>query len=125
AAGTTTWNAVGTAVGMAGTRVRRQLLEIAAQELEADPRDLAIDEGEVHVRGVRSRGVSIAELAERSLRYDTRYRPLYGQGQVAALDQSPMFTVHVARVAVDTDTGGWNLTGYGQCRTSAMRSTRC
>jgi len=112
AAGSKTVYALGTAVGMAVASVRRQLLEIAAQELEADPRDLVIDQGEVHVRGVRSRGVSIAELAERSLRYDTRYRPLYGQGQVASLDQSPMFTVHVARVSVDTDTGGWNLTGY-------------
>ena len=112
AAGSKTVYTVGTAVRQAVATVRHQLLEIAGEELEASPLDLIIEGGEVHVRGMRSRGLSIAELAERCLRYDSAHGPLYGHGRTASLEQSPMFTVHLARVRVDGETGRYDVTGY-------------
>lgn len=112
AAGSKTVYTLGTAVRQAVATVRQQLLEVAGQELEASPLDLILEGGEVHVRGVPSRGLSIAELAERCLRYDSAYGPLYGQGRTAPLEQSPMFTVHLARVRVDRETGQPEVTGY-------------
>ncbi len=103
---------VGPAVQMAAAEARRQLLEIAAEELEAAAEDLEIEAGEVRVRGVPARALGIGHLAGLAAQFGGRYPPVLGQGRAAITLQSPMFTVHVARVHVDPETGAWALTGY-------------
>ena len=103
---------VGPAVALAAADARKQLLEIAAEELEAAPEDLVISQGRVQVSGVPSRSKSIGELALLGAQFGGRYPPVMGQGRAAVTQQSPMFTVHIARVEVEPDTGGYRLCGY-------------
>lgn len=103
---------VGPAVVQAAAEARRQLLEIAAEELEAAPEDLQIVDGEVRVQGVPSRARRIGDLAQLGAVFGGRYPPVLGLGRTVVTQQSPMFTVHIARVAADAETGSYRLTGY-------------
>jgi len=104
-AGSKTLYTVGQAVRLAAEDARRQILAIAARELEAREDDLEIAEGQVRVRGVPSRGMDLDEVAERSMRFGARYPPVFGRGAVAAPRQSPGFAAHLVKVTVDRETG--------------------
>ena len=103
---------MGPAVQRAAADARRQIVEIAAEELEAAPEDLEIADGEVRVKGVPGRATAIGHLAGLSMQFGGKYPPVAGSGKTAITDQSPMFTVHLARVRVDRETGEWWLQGY-------------
>jgi CO/xanthine dehydrogenase Mo-binding subunit len=103
---------VGPAVQQAAAEARKQLLEIAAEELEVAAEDLEIADGEVRVRGVPGRSRGIGQLADLGAQFGGRYAPVLGQGRHVVTKQSPMFTVHVARVRVDPETGEWRLLAY-------------
>jgi len=103
---------VGPAVQQAAAEARRQLLDIAAEELEAAVEDLVIEDGEVRVAGVPGRALGIGHLAHLGAQFMGRYAPVLGQGRHVVTKQSPMFTVHLARVRVDRETGEWRLTSY-------------
>jgi CO/xanthine dehydrogenase Mo-binding subunit len=103
---------VGGAVYEAAREARRQLLEIATEELEAAPEDLEIIDGRVAVRGAPNRSVEITKLVAASREFMGRYRPIEAVGRSAVLEASPMFTVHIARVKADPDTGAYAITGY-------------
>src|SRR5262249_41659844 len=103
---------VGPAVQQAAAEARRQLLEIAAEELEVAAEDLVVEDGEGRGAGVPGRSRSIGELADLGAKFGGRYMPVLGQGRHVVTQQSPMFTVHVARVRVDPETGEWRLGGY-------------
>ena len=99
---------VGPAVKAAAAEARRQVLEIASEQLEADPADLEIENGEVRVRGVPNKAIPIGQLAMGG----SSGPPVLGQGRARITRQSPAFTVHLCRVRVDRDTGGLTVTGY-------------
>ncbi len=103
---------VGGAVYEAALEARRQLLEIATEELEAAPEDLEIVDGRVTVKGVPERYVEIAKLVAMSTDFGGRYKPVEATGRSAVQSASPAFTVHIARVKADTETGAYQLTGY-------------
>jgi len=103
---------VGPAVQQAAAEARRQLLEIAAEELEAAVEDLVIEDGEVRVAGVPGRARGVGELADMGARFGGRYPPVLGQGRHVVTQQSPMFTVHICRVRADAETGRWQVTSY-------------
>jgi carbon-monoxide dehydrogenase large subunit len=95
--------------------VRRKLERIAATELEADPEDLAIDDGECHVAGAPGRSVPVAELAGIA---HSRRRV---EGVDAGLEETTFyepdgtaytFGTHVAVVAVDPDSGEVGVERY-------------
>jgi CO/xanthine dehydrogenase Mo-binding subunit len=54
---------VGNAVIMAAKEAKKQLLEVAADEMEASPEDLVISDGEIFVRGVPSKKKSVFDVA--------------------------------------------------------------
>jgi CO/xanthine dehydrogenase Mo-binding subunit len=112
AGGSKTVYTVGPAVQQAAAEARRQLLEIAAEELEAAVEDLELEDGEVRVAGVPGRSLEVGHLAGLAAQFGGRYPPVLGQGRAAITEASPMFTVHLARALVDADTGHWRLTGY-------------
>ena len=58
----------GAIVGAAG-KIREKLFRIAAHLMEADVRDLALEDGAVHVKGVPGMKMSIAELADKAHYY--------------------------------------------------------
>src|SRR5438552_3295772 len=103
---------VGGAVYEAAQEARRQLLEIATEELEAAPEDLDIVDGRVIVRGAPSRAVEITRLVELSRAFMGRHKPIQATGRSAVQAASPMFTMHIARVRLDRETGAYSLTGY-------------
>ena len=103
---------VGGAVYEAALEARRQLLEIATEELEAAPEDLDIVDGRVTVKGVPERYVEITKLVAMSSDFGGRYKPVEATGRSAVQSASPAFTVHIARVKVDRETGAYQLTGY-------------
>jgi CO/xanthine dehydrogenase Mo-binding subunit len=112
AAGSQVTYSMGGAVHEAAVEARRQLLEIATNELEAAPEDLEIVDGRVAVRGVPERYVEVTKLVALSTEFMGRYRPIQASGRSAVLEASPQFTVHIARVKTDSETGAFQLTGY-------------
>ncbi len=103
---------LGGAVYEAALEARRQLLEIATDQLEAAPEDLEIVDGRVAVRGVPDRSVEITKLVALGTEFQGRYKPIHATGRSALRSASPMFTVHIARVRADPETGSYALTGY-------------
>ncbi|TME95266.1 MAG: xanthine dehydrogenase family protein molybdopterin-binding subunit, partial [Chloroflexi bacterium] len=112
AAGSQTTYSLGGAVHEAAVEARRQLLEIATEELEAAPEDLELIDGRVAVRGVPERFVEITQLVTLSTEFMGKYRPIHASGRSAVKVASPQFTVHIARVKTDPETGAFQLTGY-------------
>ena len=112
AAGSQTTYSLGGAVYEAALEARRQLLEIATEELEAGPEDLEIVDGRVTVKGVPDRFVEITKLVALSTEFMGRYRPINAMGRSAVQLASPAFTVHIARVRTDPETGAFQLIGY-------------
>jgi len=90
----------GSAVFAAATRLREQIVALAARRLEAAPHDVVLADGTATVRGTPERGITLAELARSaeppglgaSLRF-TSERPMVPSG------------AHVAVVEVDRETG--------------------
>jgi len=103
---------LGGAVYEAAQEARRQLLEIATEELEAAPEDLDIVDGRVAVKGAPNRSVEITHLVKLSTDFMGRYKPIQASGRSAVQEASPMFTVHIARVRFDRETGAYHLTGH-------------
>src|SRR5258706_8206317 len=112
AAGSQVTYSVGGAVHEAAVEARRQLLEIATEELEAAPEDLEITDGRVTGRGGPERFVEITALVALSTDFMGRYKPIQANGRSAVQSASPQFTVHIARVKTDAETGAFSITGY-------------
>jgi CO/xanthine dehydrogenase Mo-binding subunit len=112
AAGSQVTYSLGGAVHEAAVEARRQLLEIATEELEAAPEDLELTDGRVAVRGVPERFVEITQLITLGTEFMGRYKPVQASGRSAVPAASPQFTVHIARVRADPETGAFVLTGY-------------
>ena len=105
----------GLAVQNAARDVKKQLLDLASEILEANMDDLESREGRVFVKGSPEKGVSIPELAEFS--YFKKGRPILGRGiyddPISKPDYgtgygtSPAysFASQVAEVEVDVETG--------------------
>ncbi len=89
----------GAAVMGASVKLRRQLLEMAAEELEAAPDDLVVTVDGVAVRGAPSRSVPLP-----SVEVEDRF--------VCELLGFP-YGVHLAAVEVDTGTGAVHVHRYG------------
>ncbi|MBI2247793.1 MAG: xanthine dehydrogenase family protein [Armatimonadetes bacterium] len=111
-AGSKTTYTVGSAVKQAAEDARRQILAIAATELEARQDDLEIRDGKVFVRGTPQRGLALAEIAKKSMSFGAKYAPVFGNGSVPAPKASPGFAAHIAKVHVDKDTGQVRLLDY-------------
>ena len=112
ASGSQVTYSVGGAVYEAAQEARRQLLEIATEELEAAAEDLDILDGRVVVKGAPTRSVEITELVKLGREFMGRHKPIQAVGRSAVQAASPTFTVHIARVKFDRETGAYRLTGY-------------
>jgi CO/xanthine dehydrogenase Mo-binding subunit len=122
---------MGNAVRLAATRVRDQLLETVAKELECSVGDLELRDGRAHLRGNPSGGMSIEEIFDKRLgsrgttltgeaTYRTQWVPFdrdtaqspsitehWFAAATAALVRVDVWTgrVHIARLAVAGDVG--------------------
>jgi CO/xanthine dehydrogenase Mo-binding subunit len=115
----TTYNN-GRAVIEAASELRERLRALAAERLEANPNDLVFEDGAVHVKGVPSRSVTIAELVStaqgKGELLTARGAPLppdmpdnFGASCAGRLVfpafADPTFFCHAVRVQVDKETG--------------------
>jgi CO/xanthine dehydrogenase Mo-binding subunit len=103
--GSKTMYTVGAAVAVAASEARRQLLSIAADELEAAVEDLEIVDGKVIVRGVPSSGIKLSDLAGKTMQFGGKYAPVFAGGRTAERVPSPAFCAQLVEVEVDRETG--------------------
>lgn len=93
------------AVANAATEAKRKLLEVASDRFEARAEDLEIRNGQVQVKGVPGRTISLGELVEIAQTKGGGPGPIVGEGHAAVEENAPAFTVHLAKVRVDPETG--------------------
>jgi len=110
--GSKTIYTVGPAVRRAAEDARRQVLAIAAQSLEVAPEDLELVDGQVGVKGVPGKTMSLARIGEMSQSWFGSFEPVQGRGGSAITSAAPQFTAHLARVAVDSETGKVDVLEY-------------
>ncbi len=111
-AGSKTTYTVGSAVLAAARDARTQLFTIAAEMLEASAEDMELRDGKVMVKGVPEKYVTLQQVAANSMNFGAPYEPVYGRGRSANRVSSPMFAAHLARVAVDPETGEVRVLDY-------------
>jgi CO/xanthine dehydrogenase Mo-binding subunit len=104
--GSVTTYSVGPAVQAAAAELRRKLLELASDRLEAAPEDLEVVDGSVQVRGVPARGVELAELVA-----GASEEQVSAQGEAAVSEAAPVFTAQIVRARVDRETGSYEIRG--------------
>ena len=109
----------GNAVKIAASDARRQLFEVAAEELEANPQDLIAKKREIFVRGSSGRSISFTQAVAASIA-KRRGNPIMGQGHYRTMKDVPThpslattkgrwsdnyaFDAQVAEVEVDMET---------------------
>ncbi len=107
---------LGNAVALAADAVRDKAAALGASRLECDARDVVVEDGRAHVRGVPERGITLAELS--FLARSAEATALLGEPGLAAtrvfLPESVTWApgAHVATVEVDRDTGAVTVLGY-------------
>jgi CO/xanthine dehydrogenase Mo-binding subunit len=111
-AGSKTTYTVGSAVLAAARDARKQVFTIAAEMLEASAEDMELRDGKVMVRGVPEKRVTLQQIAANSMGFGALYEPVYGRGRSANRVSSPASAAHLARVAVDPDTGEVRVLDY-------------
>lgn len=110
--GSQTTYSVSGAVRKAAEDVRRQLLDLAANRLEAAVEDLELRNEAVQVKGVPSRAVPAAELALMAQSQGGGAGPITGHGRAAIEVNAPGATAQLAKVRVDRDTGLIEILAY-------------
>jgi CO/xanthine dehydrogenase Mo-binding subunit len=110
--GSKTTYSMGPAVLAAARDARSQILSVAAEMLEAAVGDLDIEGDKVVVRGMPSKHVALTQIADATMRFAGRYEPVYGRGRAAIGNSSPMYATHIAKVAVDPETGEVHVLDY-------------
>jgi CO/xanthine dehydrogenase Mo-binding subunit len=103
---------VGKAVLRAAEAAREALLAAASEELEIAPADLEVVDGEVRAVGAPDRSLSVEEIAQRTLRFGGRHKPIEGHGGSAQTLGAPSAAAHLAHVRVDRETGEVEVLGY-------------
>jgi xanthine dehydrogenase molybdenum-binding subunit len=101
----------GMAVKMAAEEARTQLLEKAAELLEARPEDLEMKDRKIFVKGSPSKNVSLADVSV-GLIHGQVTRQVMGRGSFSPVTNAPPFEVHFAEVEVDTETGAVKVTKF-------------
>jgi len=96
---------VGMAVQRAAEDARRQILAVASEALEASVDDLEIADGVVQVRGVPGSGISLQDIAGRTMGFTAQNEPVYGTGATAIRESAPGFAAHLVEVEIDEVTG--------------------
>ena len=100
---------VGKAVIEAALEAKKQVLTIAAAQLEASPDDLEIVNGKVQVKGSPENAVTLAQVYNLST---SKYGPVYTRGTSAQQVIAAGFAAHLAKVHVDPDTGEVTIKEY-------------
>ena len=98
----------GNAVKGAAAEVKKQILPVAAEELEANPADLEASGGFIYVRGTPEKRVAFSKVAKKAID-NNKGRPVVGRAAYDPPDKmnyaTYTFGAQVAEVEIDPDTG--------------------
>jgi carbon-monoxide dehydrogenase large subunit len=94
-------------IQLAGTELRRRLLEDAGDQLEISPDDLELSGSRITVRGSPDRSIAIAQLA--AIAEPDRYRVSREFDSEHVLFS---YATHACRVRVDQETGDFQILDY-------------
>lgn len=114
----------GNGVKAAAADAKRQIFDLAAEMLEANPADLEAKEGRIYVRGVPEKNIPFQKVAESGL-YKRGGAPIVGTGywvpdtvlpdpvtKYGNIAPAYPFACQIAEVEVDTETGQVNLLNF-------------
>jgi CO/xanthine dehydrogenase Mo-binding subunit len=87
----------------AATVLRERLLALAADELEASPGDLVVEDGRITVRGSPGSGLAVADVVD---------EPLDEEARSDVEHMSFPYGVHCVAVEIDIETGDVAIDGY-------------
>ncbi|HWP60058.1 MAG TPA: xanthine dehydrogenase family protein molybdopterin-binding subunit [Candidatus Acidoferrales bacterium] len=108
----------GTAVRLAAIDARRQLLNLAAKQLEANPDDLEIRDKQIRVKGTPAKSVALAAVATAAHNVigEVIGRGYFDNEAMVAHEKehgsSQPFAAHACLVEVDPDTGNIKILRY-------------
>ena len=114
----------GNATRMAAGEVRKKLIDLASEALEANAEDLVLKDKRIYVAGSPNRGITYEQLVSASIQ-QRRGDPIIGEGHWRTMRDEPFhpslastkgrwsenyaFDAQVAEVEVDTETGQVSL----------------
>lgn len=114
----------GNGVKAAAADARRQVVELAAEMLEAHPGDLEIKDGNIYVKGAPEKNLPFRQVAEKGL-YKRGGAPIVGTGfwvpdtvlpdpvtKYGNISPAYPFACHIAEVEVDRETGQVHVLNY-------------
>lgn len=123
--GSRTTHVVGRAVRDATAQVREKILDVASSMLEASPEDLVVEDGSVHVAGVPTSMVTLADIAMKATFTDgpivaaqsyrtplPEHNPTCASGMLLPTWPTPTYHLHIAEVEVDPVTGKVTVLRY-------------
>ncbi len=102
-AGSNITRSMGTTVKMAAEKLRDQILDITAGQLEASADDLAIKDGWVHVVGSEDRGMSFSDIYKVAAMSEGG--PLNASASLPMQGTTLQYSPQVVEVEVDPETG--------------------
>lgn len=103
---------LGSSARLAAIEVRNRMCAIVAEQLEADPADLVVADGFVHVAGTPSRGMAIADIARLAYTAPGALPPGVPPGLESQVRFAPDSFItwsnacHMCMVEIDPATGG-------------------
>jgi carbon-monoxide dehydrogenase large subunit len=105
----------GGVVHIATRDLRQQIVQVAADLLEADPEDIRIEAGNIHVAGTPARGISYRDVAAEAALRNLAGRPGEAIRVAGAYDGGEggwAQATHICWVEVDLDTGQVTIPRY-------------
>lgn len=109
-AGSQALRSMGTATKMAAEEVKKQIMELAADKLEAETSDLVVEGKRIYVRGSIEKGLSLGQVAQLSLMHERG--PIVSIQSSSHFPNQPAFSAHVTDVEVDPESGGVKILRY-------------
>lgn len=109
-AGSQALRSMGTAAKMAAEEVKKQIMEVAADKLEAATSDLVVEGKRVYVRGSIEKGLPLAQVGQLALVH--KRGPIVSVQSASQFPNQPAISAHVADVEVDPETGQVKVLRY-------------
>jgi xanthine dehydrogenase molybdenum-binding subunit len=109
-AGSQGLRSMGTATKLAAEEVKKQIMQVAADKLEADTSDLVLEGKRVYVKGSTEKGLSLAQVATLSLTH--KRGPIVSVQSTPPFPNQPAFSAHVVDVEVEPETGRVKILRY-------------
>lgn len=110
-AGSRTTRQMSIAVYRACQEVKDQLTQLASSQLGVKSNELTFAKGQFQVVGMPEKTISLEALARISIMRSDK-GPITGRGSVGGNIPAPMFSVHLAEVEVDKETGKVKVLSY-------------